>query len=817
MHATVTIKAQERFSASTYYHMDVRSQVGMKTVKNKVYSDFEILHRNLESRIQNIPPLPPKKGTGDKKHRHEAIRSGLENFINGLLSRQDTAGDRAVCGFVCLPMSAAVHGLSHSATPNTVPQQNMAPEQITVPQQNMAPFQNMAQHQNGMGNTQAPNHLNPTPPHPGMQNLANTNMAAQPSLFQGPSGMLPSTPQTNPSVLQNAPHQQPHSGQMAAYDQSVPMQNVQDQKILESDPNNSNQAMHGTLPTQGVQRVHVQPLPEQASPVYGQPPADHSGFFTTGNLPPPVNQLEPGPSGQPTMPSPPSMNAPAQVVTPQQTSPPLGIASTTVSGPTSPMDAAAFMQQMAGAWDEQQDEQVRCDSPSFQALGDAEAARSSSNPASQPIPYDSPSNRAADGAETGVVPPLSGLQGVSEQGQQGVYNILETASSNHHSQAKAPSPPHSLGTSLSPPSPPHSGTKAPSPPHTGTNGHVQIPAWARAPSGGGSTRTPSGAANHSNMTQHSPAPQVAVAKLPQTSDSNQAPSVPSFILSPRTLESKPVGFEDYDMVAYPAKSFPDSLDLNNLLSTLPAICQSEPDFSKPILAQFQPVPGSFKPMGNLYKTSPSQNRNMPSLTPNDGPNMRHSHNGVGPLSFSPAPANQGHSQGGQPAQPSARSAPEPAGKLGQPTPLPKMSERTVSPGAYEAQYQGNDEKVLTMWLEELLEVRIDQPLQEALKSGVLLCNLVNKVRGGRAITRISKLNMPFPQRENIQAFCAAAREMGVSDKDNFTADDLYENKNFKQVVVCLLALSRNCYYVPDYNGPCIGKPEPLQEKRVWRR
>lgn len=34
--------------------------------------------------------------------------------------------------------------------------------------------------------------------------------------------------------------------------------------------------------------------------------------------------------------------------------------------------------------------------------------------------------------------------------------------------------------------------------------------------------------------------------------------------------------------------------------------------------------------------------------------------------------------------------------------------------------------------------------------------------------------MPFAQRENIHAFCEAAKSLGVKDINNFTADDLFE-------------------------------------------
>jgi hypothetical protein len=53
----------------------VRSQLGFKEVRGKVYSDFEELHKWLLSRPPKdlgilVPDLPPKKPPGDKKQVH---------------------------------------------------------------------------------------------------------------------------------------------------------------------------------------------------------------------------------------------------------------------------------------------------------------------------------------------------------------------------------------------------------------------------------------------------------------------------------------------------------------------------------------------------------------------------------------------------------------------------------------------------------------------------------------------------------------------------------------------------------------------------
>ena len=82
----------------------------------------------------------------------------------------------------------------------------------------------------------------------------------------------------------------------------------------------------------------------------------------------------------------------------------------------------------------------------------------------------------------------------------------------------------------------------------------------------------------------------------------------------------------------------------------------------------------------------------------------------------------------------------------------------------------------------------------------------------------------------------------VPDRDNFTTDDLFEQRNMKQaryvhartherlfklsvllylvsfhvftpltcalqVILCMLSLGRRSYHIPGYCGPCLGKPE----------
>ena len=90
-------------------------------------------------------------------------------------------------------------------------------------------------------------------------------------------------------------------------------------------------------------------------------------------------------------------------------------------------------------------------------------------------------------------------------------------------------------------------------------------------------------------------------------------------------------------------------------------------------------------------------------------------------------------------------------------------------------------------------------MHETLKSGVVLCELANRV-SPRIVRKINSSTMPFAQRENIQSFCDAVKTLGVKDINNFAADDLYEAKNMKQVMICILSLGKRCWAIDGYTG-----------------
>lgn len=63
----------------------------------------------------------------------------------------------------------------------------------------------------------------------------------------------------------------------------------------------------------------------------------------------------------------------------------------------------------------------------------------------------------------------------------------------------------------------------------------------------------------------------------------------------------------------------------------------------------------------------------------------------------------------------------------------------------------------------------------------------------------------------MRAFIDGARRTGLRDGYNFDTDDLFEGKNMRQVVLAIMSLARLAYTLADYKGPCMGKPEKVNE------
>jgi hypothetical protein len=93
------------------------------------------------------------------------------------------------------------------------------------------------------------------------------------------------------------------------------------------------------------------------------------------------------------------------------------------------------------------------------------------------------------------------------------------------------------------------------------------------------------------------------------------------------------------------------------------------------------------------------------------------------------------------------------------------------------------------WLEEVLhETFAEETLQEALKSGVRLCNALNLVYPG-SIPKINTKDTVYMQRENLDKYVKACGRLGFNKSLLFDVPDLYDGKNMTRVVENLYELA----------------------------
>lgn len=102
------------------------------------------------------------------------------------------------------------------------------------------------------------------------------------------------------------------------------------------------------------------------------------------------------------------------------------------------------------------------------------------------------------------------------------------------------------------------------------------------------------------------------------------------------------------------------------------------------------------------------------------------------------------------------------------------------------------EQEVAAWIRKITGEHLQEDkLLDELRSGVVLCKLMNTLKPRSAKAKQSA--MPFVQMENIASFLAAARTVGITDREMFLTVDLYEKKDPRQVLVMLSSLSRHAY------------------------
>ncbi|PRP86810.1 hypothetical protein PROFUN_05027 [Planoprotostelium fungivorum] len=115
------------------------------------------------------------------------------------------------------------------------------------------------------------------------------------------------------------------------------------------------------------------------------------------------------------------------------------------------------------------------------------------------------------------------------------------------------------------------------------------------------------------------------------------------------------------------------------------------------------------------------------------------------------------------------------------------------------------EKSLLQWVEQVAgDKAIDiNDFGESLKSGVLLCKLVNSIEPN-SVKKIDTRNIALVHVENINAYLKACWNIGLPNSELFITSDLFGKKGIPQVVQNVNGMAKLAMSKPNYKGPSFG-------------
>ena len=131
----------------------------------------------------------------------------------------------------------------------------------------------------------------------------------------------------------------------------------------------------------------------------------------------------------------------------------------------------------------------------------------------------------------------------------------------------------------------------------------------------------------------------------------------------------------------------------------------------------------------------------------------------------------------------------------------------------DAKYDPQREKAAKAWLQAVAGEPFPRgSFHEALKDGVYLCKVMNKLKPG-SVRKINDSKMAFKMMENIGNFLDATTAYGLKREDAFQTVDLYEDANMPQVINAIHSLGRQAQK-KGYKGPTLGPKEAAKSTRA---
>ena len=132
-----------------------------------------------------------------------------------------------------------------------------------------------------------------------------------------------------------------------------------------------------------------------------------------------------------------------------------------------------------------------------------------------------------------------------------------------------------------------------------------------------------------------------------------------------------------------------------------------------------------------------------------------------------------------------------------------------------AKYDHKMEQEAREWIEAVTgEAMGESSLQQELKSGIVLCTLVNALKPG-CCKPPSKMKAPFKVMENIGNYLAACASLGQRQAESFQTVDLYEDQNMMAVLIQIHSLGRIAQKLPGFSGPALGVKLATANKREF--